>query len=342
MGIGITVKAFPADCFTKKFFDAYKEGQEPDVLTFTYSAIIDGTTTPNGSSVGIGSDQKIRQALVKVTGSLSGFWGQFRPGQDSGLAYLITGSKNAQTARKLALRAPECKSMWQSTPLPNDLEKAVSEIARAYLQGDRPTLLKFEDDDRLRTDVDDPTFRQVSAIRACGYWGNEQLAFAPVVASYESNKSIGHVAVLLALRKHHDQWMLLTAGTDPITVTQFTTILPSLATCLQTAQVSKDKVLPAKLLAPEDRQYPKPTGGQRFGDFVWQPSPSPEVVAQVIEFAYNGDARLFLRFFSGKSPEEEQISSGQLWTTRGMWKWRVWSISGQGEIAFSEARTFSN
>jgi hypothetical protein len=190
--------------------------------------------------------------------------------------------------------------------------------------------------------VEDANFRQISALKVCGYWGDEQLAFAPVMASYESSKSVGHVTLLLTLRKHHHRWMLLTAGTDPITITKFIDNLPALAHCLQTARGSRGKILPPKLLAPEDGQYPKPPSGQRFGDFIWQPSASPEVVAQVIEFAYNGDARLFLRFFSGKSPEEDRMSSGQLWHTGSGWKWRVWSISGNGEIVFSDTRSFTN
>ena len=39
-------------------------------------------------------------------------------------------------------------------------------------------------------------------------------------------------------------------------------------------------------------------------------------------------------------PLHVHVSAGQLWTTRGEWAWRVWSITRSGEIAFSEVRTF--
>jgi hypothetical protein len=342
MGIRINVQAFPAEGLAQKFFDAYKNGQAPDVLCFDNFGIIDGITTPHGTFVGIASDGAICRALVKVIGSLGELIGQDREGREFGWAYLVTGSAHAEAARRLALRPPECNPDWRTTPLTKDLEKSATVIARAYLQADRPTLVRFEDDDRVRTDIDDPNIRQVAEMKTCGYWGNGQLAFAPVIASYESSKAIGHLTLLMALRKHRHGWMLLTADTDPITANQFVGNLPALAHHLQTPEGAAKKIVPAKLLAPEDGQFPKAENGQRFGDFVWRPSPSPQVVAQIIEFAYNGDARLFLRFFSGKSPLEEQISAGTLWTTRGMWRWRVWSISGHGDVVFSDARSFTH
>jgi hypothetical protein len=37
-----------------------------------------------------------------------------------------------------------------------------------------------------------------------------------------------------------------------------------------------------------------------------------------------------------------EISSGSLWTTRGEWQWRLWSVSKRGDVAFSDARTFKH
>jgi hypothetical protein len=72
---------------------------------------------------------------------------------------------------------------------------------------------------------------------------------------------------------------------------------------------------------------------------VWQSSTSEDVVAEIAEFRYHDDARLFL--LRPQHPGAPQhISTGQLWSTKGEWAWRVWSITMSGEIAFSEVRTF--
>ena len=105
---------------------------------------------------------------------------------------------------------------------------------------------------------------------------------------------------------------------------------------------------PAELVAPPDGTYPLPLPGQRFGDFVWTPSPSRKVVAEIAEFAYvrgdpaYQDARLFVFPRSRVGPVVDRVSAGQLWTTRDVWEWRVWSIRDDGVITFSDARFFNH
>jgi hypothetical protein len=181
---------------------------------------------------------------------------------------------------------------------------------------------------------------QVSEIKDCGFWGNEHLAFVSMSVSYESQKGIGWIDVLLILRKQQARWQLLAASTDPISTTSFLGQLPQLATALKPPQSPVKQPIPAKLMSP-DVQFPVPDNGQRFGNFVWQPSPSGDVVAEIVEFAYQDDARLFVRLRSSKATSD-QISTGQLWTTRSQWKWRVWSISDTTGISFSQARSFTH
>jgi hypothetical protein len=342
MGFKITVKAFPAMGFAQQFFEALEKGQEPDVLAIDNYGIINGITTPLGDFTGIASDETIRAKLVEVTESLNGLEGLNQLGNRNGWEFLTTTSKHSKAAKSLALRSPECNQRWTLTPLTQDLQENAIPIARAYLQGDRSSLAAWEDPERLHTDVEDPKQRNVAEIKGCGYWGDERLAFVPIVASYESARALGQISLLLILRKQDTQWQLLTASTDPISVLRFPEGIPKLVSLLEEIGTPREDPFPANLLAPEDGQYPVPAQGQRFGDFVWQPSASTDVVAQIIEFAYNDDARLFLKFFSGNSLANEQISDGQLWTTRGLWRWRVWSISDSGAISFSESRTFSH
>ena len=93
-------------------------------------------------------------------------------------------------------------------------------------------------------------------------------------------------------------------------------------------------------MAPEEGKAPEAAAGERDGHFEWQPSGSGNVVAEIVEFAYKNDARLFVRFSSGNAAASEQFSAGQIWYTRSTWRWRVWSISDSGAVSFSEARSF--
>jgi len=342
LGLKITVKAFPPEAFAQQFFDAFEEGQEPDVVTFINYGILRGITTALGSFTGIASDESVRKQLVEVTESLDGLERPNSYGIKNGWKFLITTSEHSNAARLLALRSPECSKRWNLAPVTQDLDESAIPMARAYLQGDTKSLAAFEDPARLHSERASPRQFNVSETKACGYWGDERLAFVPVVSTYESAKALGQISVLLILRKQQAQWQLLAASTDPVSVLRFPEGIPGLVKLLQEGRAPGENPIPARLVAPLDGQFPVPAEGQRFGDFVWKPSTSTDVVAQIIEFAYKDDARLFLEFSSGDSPANDQISDGQLWTTFSLWRWRVWSISNSGAISFSEARSFSN
>ena len=156
MGLKIMVNAFPAVGFAQQFFEAFKKGQEPNVLAINNYGIIDGITTPLGDFTGIASDEAIRAKLVEVTESLVGLEGLNLFGNKNGWEFLVTTSKHSKAAKLLALRSPECKQRWNLTPLTQDLQESAIPIARAYLQGDRKSLAAWEDPERLHTDVEVP------------------------------------------------------------------------------------------------------------------------------------------------------------------------------------------
>lgn len=239
------------------------------------------------------------------------------------------------------LRSPECNASRQNLPLPADLRAIAVRIGTTYVAG-TPSLEAFEDADRLHAEPANQEQLKVSETRECGYWGNDHLAFVPMVLSYESPRELGHVTVLLTLRRQKSGWRLLTASRDPITTTSFISQMPKLSSLLGKPWTSGATPSPAMLDAPEDGQFPQPPSGQRFGAFTWQPSSSVDVVAAIVEFAYKNDARLFVQFPSGTSPVSGQLSAGQLWTTQSRWKWRVWSITAGGNVSFSEANSFFN
>lgn len=336
LGYKLSIESFSAEGFAQTFFDAFANNQEPDILAIDNYGMINGITTALDSFTGISSNGKIRQSLMKVSESLKGLEGPRR-----GWEFLLQTSKSHEAARSLVLRSPECNASWQNLPLPADLRAIAVRIGTTYVAG-TPSLEAFEDADRLHAEPANQEQLKVSETRECGYWGNDHLAFVPMVLSYESPRELGHVTVLLTLRRQKSGWRLLTASRDPITTTSFISQMPKLLSLLGKPWTSGATPSPAMLDTPEDGQFPQPPSGRRFGAFTWLPSSSVGVVAEIVEFAYKNDARLFVQFRSGTSPVSGQLSAGQLWTTQSRWKWRVWSITAGGNVSFSEASSFFN
>jgi hypothetical protein len=266
-------------------------------------------------------------------------------GPDRGWEFLLASSKNFAAAKLLALRSPECDAHWPDTvPLTPELGAAATHIAWDYLEGATSALKPLSDPDRLSVGVRQSKNVHVSETKECGYWGNKRLAFVPMVFSYESDAAIGQIDLLLILRKQATEWRLLIASTDPISLGKFSgkfpLQLPRLTRLMNSNGIGSGRPLPATFLTPDDGEIPQPVEGQRFGEFTWRSSESTDVIAEIIEFSYNDDARLFLRFPSS-NPADSRISSGNLWSNT-LWKWRVWSVTATGELSFSDTRTFAN
>ena len=338
LGYTLRIETFPAKDFAQTYFSALQKENPPDILAIDNHGIIDGITTPRGNFTALASDHTIPPQLAQVTESLTGLEGG-HPWQ-----FLITTSRNYEAARSLAIRSPECNGNSEGPSTPTDLQEIATRIDQAYL-GDKPTLKQFEDSERLHTEVSEPRELQILDTKTCGYWGNSRLAFVQTVSSYQSAKALGHVTTLLILRKQQNRWKLLTASTDPVSNMSnnprgFVSQVSNIAGMLNNGKTPESRPMAATLLAPKDGQFPQPPPGQRFGQFSWRPGKSSKAIAEIVEFAYNGDARLFARFFSGGPPANEQLSAGQLWTTRGEWKWRVWTISDSGDVSLSQPRSF--
>ena len=333
LGYELRVEAFPIQGFASRFFRAFEDHQAPDILAFNNYGVLEGTSTPIGSFTGIGTDPEIHAALLQVTESLTALEGR-------GWEYLIRTSPNHEAARALAMRPPECGPS-AGAALPKGLEEITMQSARAYLESS-PSLKNFEDADRLHTDVREPKERHVETIKACGFWGTDHLAFVPAIASYTSPQKIGWVSTLMVLRKQSDQWRVLAASADPVSNKSFVSEIPALLRLITKPWAPGNPLEPPSLVSPEDGNFPAPAPGARFGDFSWHPSPSPGEVAEVAEFAYNDDARLVTILFYGPAPATEHCSAGLLWTTQGVWRWRVWSISESGAVSFSQPRSFTH
>jgi hypothetical protein len=358
IGYKLTIKSIPSEGFPDTFRDAFLKNEEPDILTTGSYQAIDGITLPSDAPARAAINETIRQELVSVTQSLAALEGPARlmaTGGIRGWEFLLPTSTNHEAAKQLALRTPECTASEEFPPLPEDLGTIAAPIVRAYVQGE--SLQEFEDADRLHTvGPDTNTARtrrlilrappespgRVSEVKDCGFWGSDHLAFVQTAVTYESARTLGRIAVLLILRKQESGWRLLTASTDPISNETFLKQIPRLALLFKKAWTPDSSLIPAQLLLPEEGQYPTPADGERFGDFTWQPSSSTNAVGEIIEFAYDNDARLFIRFASDEGPANEQLSDGELWSAESLWKWRVWSVSDAGSVSFSEVRPFQH
>src|SRR5208283_4937019 len=120
------------------------------------------------------------------------------------------------------------------------------------------------------------------------FLGSPKLAFVLGTTTFSSAHQLGTVAVLSVWVRREDRWTLLAISNDPISVQGARTDLPRLAAALVPGNDAQ--LAPAELLAPADGVFPQAAPGQRFGDFIWRPSPSADVIGEVAEFAYsNGD-----------------------------------------------------
>ncbi|HEY1303697.1 MAG TPA: hypothetical protein VGF24_09135 [Vicinamibacterales bacterium] len=349
LGYGLLIEAFPAKGFARRLRNALATASPPDVIAFDNFGVLQGSTTPLGTFEGIFDIPGVRTNLVQVTASFDDLLTPTR-----GWAFLLATSANHAAAKALALRSPSCPAPLLASHLPADLASIAPEVARAYVQNDPNGLATYFDPDRLSSaprSAESTEFPMAGAVpgvtkdvRLCGGWGNDRFAIVRLAASYTTSNSLGELPVLLVLRKPSSRWQLLSAARDPISTTAFALSAPLLAATLSSGRTAA-LPLSARLIAPADGEYPNPRTNERFGDFMWEPSSSDDVVAEVAEFSYFDDARLFVTMPSPprRGPRlSARVSAGSLWSTRSRWTWRVWSITRAGDVAFSDARTFPN
>jgi hypothetical protein len=108
-----------------------------------------------------------------------------------------------------------------------------------------------------------------------------------VSAAYEAHTTLGHARVLLVLRKPAFQWQLLVAARDPVSNDEFVKGAPRLTALLASDAQGRALSMPATLLSPTTGDFPRPPSGQRCGTFQWPSSPSDDVGAEIVEFAYD-------------------------------------------------------
>ncbi len=350
LGYKIEVESFRAAGFAARFRQALQDHHEPEILTFDNFGVISGANTPAGWIEGIDSDRQVASSLALVHESMTSL-------QSWGWVMLVRSAVNYEAARTLAMREPQCEGGFAATAPALRLaeEKAVL-AARAYIECDRSTLTSISDESRLVQQCFLPqSDSKTESVKTCRVFGNHKLVFISLVTSFSAEvrepeatfqlrqgMDLGQQSILVVLRNQGGIWRVLAITHDPVNTVARNPRTSSWEVASKLDQEELPGVTPelAQLLTPNG-VYPLPLRGERFGDFVWAPSQSPDVIGQVVEFMWGRDANWGLTRLFFLPANENKLSTGYL-MSGGPTLWRVWSINKAGDVVFSEQRSFRN
>jgi hypothetical protein len=357
LGYAIEVEAFSGAGFGAKFSEALGQHNEPEVIAFDNFAVLIGGTTGLAHVDGILADARVPSDLARVHESLGSL-------QPRGWVMLVRSARNYEAAKALVLRKPECNPTFDRTIngiTPDELrlaqETAVAS-ARAYLGCDSPLLASLSDEAKLGNQCFLPNaYSRVNTIDVCSVSGNRNLIFVRLISSFEGERRVlstdrknyanwrpaaelGHQSLLAVLRRSDIGWRLLAITDDPLDLDPSTFLnIRQLSALLGNGSENEEAAAPAQLVT-ENGVYPAPAAGKRFGDFVWRPGTSANVVGQVAESNLGDNNKQLTRLFFLLGGET-QLSSGLLMGGgRTPCRWRVWFITRNGAATFSEQRSF--
>lgn len=353
LGYTVEVEVFRASGFANKFRQALLNHDEPEILTFDNYGMISGVQTKNGWVEGVDSDSRVASSLALVHETLTSL-------QQQGWVMLVRSAVNYEAARALSMRPAECESQPgmadspASEPALRQAQEKAMFATRAYLECDRSILSGISDESRPVQQCFLPkSDMKVESIKACRVSGTQKLAIVSLVSNFSAEvrepdaiyrskqgMDLGQKSIVAVLRNQSGTWRLLAITHDlPKTILRIPVLnTNAVQNSLDQEQPTGVMPEPARLLTP-DGMLPVPPKGKRFGDFIWQPSPSSDVIAQVVEFTLgkNSNGGLTRLFFL--PPSENKLSSGLL-MNGGTTVWRVWSINKAGDVALSEEHSF--
>jgi len=354
LGYTLEVETFLASGFAAKFREALVVHQEPEILTFDNYGVISGVQTRAGFVEGIDPDRRLTSSLVLVHETLSAL-------QPRGWVMLVRSAVNYEAARALSMWSAECdvqSRRAENSPVIEPALRLAQEKAvfatRAYLDCDRSILSAISDESHRTQPCYLPQSNtKIQLVKTCRVSGNNKFAIVSLVTNFSAEvrepnttsptrrgSDLGQQSILAVLRNQNDTWRLLAITHDPLnTVAQIPlTNSNRFVNALDQAPSTGPMPQPAQQLTP-DGVFPAPQGGERFGDFTWQPSPGTDVIGQVVEFSLGrGTDWEFTRLFFLPA-SQNKISSGFL-MGGGACAWRVWSINKAGDVAFSEQHSF--
>jgi len=347
LGYTIDVESFRASGFAATFRQALQDHTEPEILAFDNFGVIIGIQTRLGWFEGIDSDRQVASSLAMVHETMTLL-------QPRGWVMLVRSAVNYEAARALSMQPADCEASETIDPaLLQAQEKAVS-ATRAYLNCDQSTLSEISDEARLLQQCMLPqSDTKVLSVKVCRVSGNDKLAFFSLTGGFSAETrdpntifrvrhgmDLGQHSILAVLRNQNGTWRLLAITHDPVnTWAPISLTTPNtFVNSLQHGEPSVITPQPGRPLTP-DGVYPRPQRGQRFGDFIWEPSQSTDVIGQVVEFTWGKGTNWGLTRLFFLPARENKVSSGHL-MSGGTQVWRVWTVSKSGDVAFSEQHSF--
>jgi hypothetical protein len=321
LGYSVGSRGYLATDFLPELLKAVGAGNPPDIIFIDNYIHLEGGKTALGLFKGMQSDAGLYTRLLKVSGALGDL--------GRGWAFLVAGSPDHDGAEALVTELSGCPTPM-TTPVEALLRRVqlqAETVVRGFLQcaPDDPSIL--DRDSLSRRCAGKPsTARRVTV---CRITAAPKLAFVETAAAVTSEHEVGRHSFVSVHRLDGD-WRLLTVTEDPVstgeTAERWRELAPQFAALGEVP-------MSASLQTP-DGVLPSPPSGERFGYFTWLPA-ERAAIGQVIEMNYGYDTRLFL-----VGPTESRLSSGQLWTVYGAWRWRVWTVGPDGALAFSQTKSF--
>ena len=335
----IDIEAVSARRVTAKLREAIKQNREPDIITFRDFDVIDGIETDSEQFTGIYSIEGVEKSFVFVTHTLNSI--QKKGG---GVALLKT-SQNHDIAKQLALPELECGKTAESKSIGDidrdGIENFVQNYTPVLFGNSKSKFKKYLSKSAIVGSGSAYSAQIQKDIKICSIVANDNLAVVSTVVAHDGGWSVGRLDLLLVLHQENDNWRLLTQQIGHINE-DARPYINKLANSLTNSEQNTPP-LPASNLAPENIRPTAKEGRSR--EFTWQSSESENVIAEVIEFSYGSDTRLFMKFREdGTGKATDSISPGEIYPiddslNNQTWRWRVWSIAGNGSIAFSETQS---
>jgi len=307
MGFNLTVEGFPAKGFAAKFFEAVEKHEEPDILVIDNYGIIDGITTDLGNFTGIGTSSNIRDDLVFVTNSLK----EFESGQ-GGWQILVLTSRNHQEAKSLALRLPHCDPELKET-VASELQKSTYK----YI------LDKF-----------DPKPGSNLNLTICEFWGNQNIAFLNTTVTYEAEKSLGWVSLLVIMERKDSSWELVTSGDNVSLITELNKEVRLVDTSHKTPLQNN-----LKIIGPPDGIESTRTSKPSL-EWEWS-GDIKSIACYLIEAQFGSDGEWSGSHFRLIPPQKNVKQVAHFGVGAQPHRWKVWVIDNKGSIVRSSWSTIN-
>jgi hypothetical protein len=319
LGYTVKTRGLLATDFLPELLKALDAGTPPDVIFVDNFMHVSGGQTSQGMFTGMRSVPHLRERVIRVDEALSDL--------GKGWAFLIDKSPDHEGAAALVGELSGCDSPLAKPDIQTirALQLQAEGAARGFLACNTDPAILDQKALSRRCSAAPIEIRRVSV---CRITAATRLAFVETSASVASKQQIGRRSIV-SVHRFDDGWHILAVSSDPVSVGATTGQWRELARRFTDGVATPS---PGTLQSP-DGLFPSPAQGQRFGNFTWRPGSGG--IAQIIEMANANDVRLFL-VGSG----EQQISTGQLWSTNGEWRWRVWTVGSDGSVAISDSRSF--